>query len=216
MAEAKKPKPAGKTAASKSGSAVKRGTQNPKAGSKGGSPAPVAERERVSTPQRSQNSKSNDVVNGLSEQAARQSEASAEQEQRQSIFKKLIDVLKRIIGYKKGERNEFRYNYDEHHPAYEIKEEDGKAITFGVTHSAETFGIKNMPLAENPNPTDSRDSYIRNGVIITKKKRLSRKKLDGWKISDRDKPNVKSKRRNQEKESKRQAAEQKANNKKSK
>lgn len=215
MAEAKKPKPAGKTAASKSGSAVKCGTQNPKAGSKGGSPAPVAERERASTPQRSQNSKSNDVINGLSEQAARQSEASAEQEQRQSIFKKLIDVLKRIIGYKKGERNEFRYNNNTGHPNYEFQNKDGRVKAFGITHSEETFGRKNMPLSQNPQRGETETSYIRNGIINADEEVLSEEILEDFVIAKEDRANVKSKKRYHIKESQRQRA-KKRKNKKSK
>lgn len=202
----------------KCGNAAKRSTQ-PKAGRTGAKPAPAAGRGRAA--ERSQGSRSTNGANAQSPRAARTvkppkgetvTEAENPQE-RQSIIQRLIAWLRAVLSFKKGERDEFRYNYDEHHPAYEFKEENGKAVTFGVTHSAETFGIKNMPLEVNPDPNDSRDAYIRNGVISTKTKNLSRKRKDNWKLSDKDKPSVKSKRRYHEKEVKRKAVKQKENKK---
>lgn len=113
-------------------------------------------------------------------------------------MQRLIGTLKRVIGYKRGERNEFRYNYDTEHPGYVFKKEKGKYKSFGLTHEDKTFGRKNMPLSQNPSKTDKRPAYIRNGVI-SQKGRMSKKPLKKLKFSDADKPIVKSKKRNYKK-----------------
>lgn len=182
------------TAAGNSAGAGKRGTQA-KAGSAGKKPAPAPNRGK------GQASRSNNVAKNRSQQAAQTPGANTgEQEQKESIFKRLIEALKRLIGYKKGERDEFRYNYEEHHPGYDFYEDDDVVVSFGLTHHEETFGIKNMPLEKNPDPNDSDPSYIRNGTIVTKKKKnISRNKKTGWVLAPKDKANVKSKKRNYKK-----------------
>lgn len=116
-------------------------------------------------------------------------------------MQRLIGTLKRVIGYKRGERNEFRYNYDTEHPGYVFKKEKGKYKSFGLTHEDKTFGRKNMPLSQNPSKTDKRPAYIRNGVISQKGGMGMR--IKGMSLSKQDKANVKSKKRYHKKEAKR-------------
>ncbi|MGN0824555.1 MAG: hypothetical protein ACI4MB_05765 [Candidatus Coproplasma sp.] len=149
-----------------------------------------AEQSVVHTQQRSQPSKSSTGAKVPGEQAAPKVE-----DERQGILIRLIETLKRVIGYKKGERDEFRYNLETEHPNY-IFEQSGKKIrAMGLTHKNETFGKPNMPLKNNPDPTDKEEAYIRNG-IITQKGRMGKKRLKHLKFSDDDKSIVKSKKRN--------------------
>lgn len=152
-------------------SAEKRKTQKTTKASKGkgNKPTLAASKSKVAKGC-SQTSRSTPGANAQSQQAAEKNG-----EERQGILKRFIETLKRVIGYKKGERDEFRYNYDEKHPGYIFREEQGKLKSFGVTHSDVTFGKKNMPLEENPDPKDNRSAYIRNGVITSKKKRNAEK-----------------------------------------
>ena len=122
-----------------------------------------------------------------------------------SLIQRLINSLKRIIGHKKGERNEFRYNYEEGHPEYVFQAKNGKYKAMGVTHRNETFGRKNMPLSQNPEKGKKEDSYIRNGIISSKKKNFGAV-MKNYRFADRDKANVKSKKRNYKKVVKRQRA----------
>lgn len=118
--------------------------------------------------------------------------------ERQGIIKRLIETLKRVIGHKKGERDEFRYNHNEKHPGYVYKEKNGKFKSFGVTHSETTFGNKNMPLNDNPQEGDKRKAYIRTGTVTGKKKNFGGR-MKNFKLSPKDKANVKSKKRNAKK-----------------
>lgn len=119
-------------------------------------------------------------------------------------------MLKRFIGYKKGERDEFRYNLDTDHPNYIFEEKNGKRRGIGLTHEEYTHGKKNMPLKENPEQGDTQKAYVRYGVISGK--RYSKKPKKNMSFGNEDKANVKSKVRNYKKRRKRS----KKSNKKSK
>ena len=96
---------------------------------------------------------------------------------------------------KKISKNEFRYNYDTKHPSYVFMEDENKYKAFGLTHKNKTFNKTNMPLSKNPNPDDENTSYLRNGVVSSKKKNFS-PILKNFVFSDEDFKNVKSKIRN--------------------
>lgn len=130
-----------------------------------------------------------------SKAAATPPKKKSEQEQRQGVIKWLIETLKRVIGYKKGERDEFRYNEETEHPNYIFEKSSKKYRAMGLTHSNETFGDPNMPLKNNPDPTDEKTAYIRNG-IIQQKGRMSKNCLKQLSFSAEDMANVKSKKRN--------------------
>lgn len=93
---------------------------------------------------------------------------------------------------KKIPKNEFRYNYDTKHPNYIFLETGNKYRGFGITHNEKTFNKGNMLLSKNPNPNDIKKSYVRHGVVSSKKCNYG-KKLDGYSFSDADFKNVKSK-----------------------
>ncbi len=130
---------------------------------------------------------------------AEQAEQANNSQKRQGIIKRLSETLKRVIGYKRGERDEFRYNYDEKHPGYVVEKRDGKYVVFGLTHKEKTFGKPNMLLEKNPDPTDTDAAYIRHGVLVKKAESLSKKPMKDLSVSEKDKPNVKSKKRNYKK-----------------
>ena len=64
--------------------------------------------------------------------------------------------------YKKV-KTHYRKNYKTNHPAYIFayipKTKEYKYI--GITHSPVTDGIKNIKMADNPNPKDKSQSYFR-------------------------------------------------------
>lgn len=93
---------------------------------------------------------------------------------------------------KKIPKNEFRYNYDTKHPNYIFLETGNKYRSFGITHKDKTFNKSNMPLIQNPNPSDKKNSYLRHGVVSSKKSNYG-KKLDNFSFNDVDFKNVKSK-----------------------
>ncbi len=183
-------KPRGNAARNKSSQAGKRSEQGAKAAQTTPPKAPAGD-------------KSKNVVKPSEEQENKQ--------EQQNLLMRLIAWLRAALSWKKGERAEFRYNYDEEHPGYVFKEEDGKLKSFGITHSDTTFGIGNMPLEENPDKSDTDAAYIRNGVI-TSKKRRNGGRMKNMQLSPNDKAKVKSKKRNYKKIAK----QQKAKNKKSK
>ena len=84
--------------------------------------------------------------NAAAEKPAAQPQIMEQAVEKRTIIQRLKDVLKRIIGIKKGQRDEFRYNLDTERPNYIFEEIDGKCRGFGLTHEEETFGRKNMPL----------------------------------------------------------------------
>lgn len=96
---------------------------------------------------------------------------------------------------KKISKNEFRYNYDTKHPTYVFMEDEHKYKAFGLTHKDKTFNKNNMPLNKNPNPNDKNSSYLRTGVVSSKKKNFG-SVLKNFIFSDEDFKNVKSKVRN--------------------
>ena len=214
--QAKKPRE--NAAKNKSSAAGKRSEQQPKAAGKGASSKPTtAERKRGAIKRTTSSTTIGEKqncpkVDAKVKKIAEQVEQTDTTQKRQGIFKRLIETLKRVIGYKKGERDEVRYNNKEGHKNWVFKKEGEKYIAFGITHNEETFGRKNMPLKHNPDPNDPDDAYIRNG-IIKQKDGMSKNPKKNVAISAEDKPNVKSKRRYHEKESKRQAAKKRAKQK---
>ena len=93
-------------------------------------------------------------------------------------------------------KNEFRFNHATNHPNYVFGKEGNKCKAMGITHEAETFGKKNMPLKENPNLKDKRKAYIRNGIISQNERYMSKETINNLEFSSEDYPMVKSKRRN--------------------
>ncbi len=91
---------------------------------------------------------------------------------------------------KKNERkNEFRKNRVTGHPTYIYAKSGDDYKYIGITHAKVTDGTKNIPLAKNPNPKDSRQSYVR--PTADKKNRSTfGKKLNGWFFSDEDKEKI--------------------------
>ena len=86
-------------------------------------------------------------------------------------------------------RNEFRDYKKSGHPTY-IYQRVGKEFRFvGITHSAITSGMKNIPLDKNPNPADSRKSYFRPEARKDKATSFGEIKR-GWKLSPSDKEKV--------------------------
>lgn len=96
-------------------------------------------------------------------------------------------------------KNEFRYNNKTEHPNYIFEERGKKYRAVGLTHSDTTFGLKNMPLKQNPNSRDKDAAYIRNGIISESKSSFSKKPIKNFAFGKDDFPNVKAKIRNYKK-----------------
>lgn len=116
-------------------------------------------------------------------------------EDKQALAQRLASSLKKVIQQKSGVRDEFRYNNRTGHINWVFESKNGKTRAFGITHSPETFGRSNMPLAKNPKKGDEQDAYVRNGVIVDSDETFS-KKTKNLQFGTADIPNVKSKRRN--------------------
>lgn len=103
-------------------------------------------------------------------------------------------------------KNEFRYNVRDKHKQYVFLEQDGKYKAVGITHQAETFGKRNMPLKKNPQQGKSEIAYIRNGIISASKKSYGKKPLKNYSFSTEDFPKVKAKIRNYKKRRKKRTS----------
>ena len=100
-------------------------------------------------------------------------------------------------------KNEFRYNFNKRHKQYVFGETETKYKSLGITHEAETFGKKNMPLKDNPQKGKTEKAYIRNGIVSDKKRYYS-EPIKNNEFSKDDMGNVKAKVRNYKKRQKTQ------------
>ena len=98
-------------------------------------------------------------------------------------------------------KNEFRYNFNKRHKQYVFGETETKYKSLGITHEAETFGKKNMPLKDNPQKGKTEKAYIRNGIVSDKKRYYS-EPIKNHEFSKEDMGNVKAKVRNYKKRQK--------------
>lgn len=90
---------------------------------------------------------------------------------------------------KKLKKDEFRKNNSRKgmgHPAYIFEKVGHEYKYLGLTHSKITKNTKNIKLEQNPNPKDSRRSYVR-PVAEKEKANKFGKALNGWKFSKKDK-----------------------------
>ncbi len=101
-------------------------------------------------------------------------------------------------------KNEFRYNFTEQHKSYVFGEIGDEYRSVGLTHRDTTFGIKNMPLKNNPQKHRTEQSNIRNGIVSDKKVNYSKRTIKNLLFTHDDFANVKSKIRNYKKRQKRQ------------
>ena len=79
-------------------------------------------------------------------------------------------------------RNEFRINNSPHagcHPQYVFGEKNGKYKSLGLTTSPRK-DIKHVKLTKNPNPNDSRESYLQTKEVHTANKKYYSPILSGW------------------------------------
>lgn len=88
--------------------------------------------------------------------------------------------------------NHFRKNYNKTkgHPTYVFGEDQTNYHYVGLTHASKTRGENNVKLKHNPNPSDSKVSYIRPFSDKDKKKNFHNKPLKGWKVHKSDKRKV--------------------------
>ncbi|MBO5046736.1 MAG: hypothetical protein J6C93_07730 [Clostridia bacterium] len=119
------------------------------------------------------------------------------------LQKELIETLAKVLKAQKkkesGVRNEFRFNFDTRHPNFVFEEKNGKYISLGLTHEERTFGKRNMSLKNNPKKGGMEKSYVRNGVIVGKKRSYGKRTIKNMQFSKEDAANVKSKIRNYKK-----------------
>lgn len=122
------------------------------------------------------------------------------------LIEELISVLnaqlKRLKRKNSSTRDEYRYNIDTDHMNWVFEQDGEEYKSFGFTSKDTTFGIKNMPLENNPKKGDTRKSYIRNGVVTGTKHSYSAKTAKNYQLTGNDKANAKSKARHYKKEQK--------------
>lgn len=94
---------------------------------------------------------------------------------------------------KRKSKNEFRFNYDTGHMNYIFEEDSKRYHALGITHKSKTYGVKNMPLAKNPQRGKTKKSYLRYGYISNYKYKFANKTDKRFSFSDSDFLNVKSK-----------------------
>lgn len=95
---------------------------------------------------------------------------------------------------RKENRDEFRTCFSRKakgHPTYIYAKVGDRYKYIGLTHAEITKGMRNIPLEQNPNPNDSRQSFIRPKVDSDKESLFEKKAKDGWSLSKKDKRKVK-------------------------
>lgn len=97
---------------------------------------------------------------------------------------------------KQKQKNEFRYNRNTKHMNYIFAENDKYYIGMGLTTEEYTFGIKNMPLRKNLQRNHEEESYIRNGIITSKKQNYAHADKRFEIVNEDDKACIKAKKRN--------------------
>ena len=121
----------------------------------------------------------------------------AAQQERLSLIQRVIVLLRGEVKQQKRKnsnvRNEYRYNVKEEHMNYVFLEEKGIYSSIGFTSAPKTSGVRNMPLQVNPKKGDTKQSYIRNGIIVQEKRLYSGKKAKNYSLTGDDKANVKAK-----------------------
>ncbi len=118
------------------------------------------------------------------------------EQKKQEGIEKLVVTFKGVLKKKKQEESgalwDFRFNFATGHPTLAFGRSGKQIKSVGLTHQAETFGRKNMPLKNNPNPNDSQPAFARNG-IVSKNERYYGRKMPQYSVSGDDKANIKSK-----------------------
>ena len=82
------------------------------------------------------------------------------------------------------------------HPSYIYAENSEEYKYIGITHSSKTHCLKNKRLKYNPNPLDSRSSYIRSFSTRDKKDNFRMNIKKGYKIHKADKKMIRQVKRN--------------------
>lgn len=105
---------------------------------------------------------------------------------------------------KPRKRNEFRYHdvivIKPHlrksivirHPAYVFLETENGYTYVSITHSPKVYNAVVIKLRKNPNPNDSRDSYVVIDIKEAEKKSFG-DKLKGWVINPDDEKDIREK-----------------------
>ncbi|MBR2322973.1 MAG: hypothetical protein IKA54_05220 [Clostridia bacterium] len=75
------------------------------------------------------------------------------------------------------------------HPTYIYAKVGNEYKYLGLTHSNITNNVKNIKLEKNPNPKDSRTSYVRPNAGKANRSEFG-KQLNGWHFSEQDKKKV--------------------------
>lgn len=86
-------------------------------------------------------------------------------------------------------KNEFRKNKDTGHPTFIYARVGNDYKYIGLTHSPITDNVRNIELERNPNPVDTRTSYIRPKSEQAKTNRFKSKEK-GWSFSQKDKEKI--------------------------
>ena len=95
----------------------------------------------------------------------------------------------KVKNQKESKKDEFRKEKETGHPAYIYAKIGNKFKYIGITHSKITEGMENIKLDNNPNPNDTKESYIR---PYSQQKSINKfkKVLIGWFLSKSDKDKI--------------------------
>lgn len=75
------------------------------------------------------------------------------------------------------------------HPQYVYDEKGRKYKIIGITSSAKTNGVENIPLNKNPEPKNTKQAYLRPKPDVVDKG-VENVRLKGWKFTGKDKEKV--------------------------
>ena len=95
----------------------------------------------------------------------------------------------KVKNQKESKKDEFRKEKETGHPGYIYAKIGNKFKYIGITHSKITEGMENIKLDKNPNPNDTKESYIR-PYSQQKSVNKFKKVLIGWFLSKSDKDKI--------------------------
>lgn len=98
-------------------------------------------------------------------------------------------------------RNHFRSNNSKKvrgHPTYIYKRVGDKYFFIGITHSEITDGVRNIKLDKNPNPLDTKESFVRPFSSEEEIDKFGSKKKK-WRLSKGDRKKLRKIKKNHKK-----------------
>lgn len=106
-------------------------------------------------------------------------------------MKKITASIQKVKNTKRNKYkaiHKFKYNMVTKHPAYIHSKQNDKYLYVSLTHAKQTKNKKNIPLKQNPNPKDKKQSFVLpQKKITTNNKTFNKKSYNSWKFCNEDK-----------------------------